>query len=243
MFESGRLQAEWNRCIAVFYGLTRSFKNFMLRIIIAEDHAIVRKGLRMLCEALAEVMVVAEYSNGEDVLDYLAQGGEADILLTDIHMSGMGGLSLTKRISELHPLVKVIVLTMLSDDEYVNEAFINGARGYLLKTIDNEQMAFAIRIVAGGERYLCTELVERLLSVRLEAMRIKPHVAAQKNNLSEREVEVLKLVAEGYTNNEIAERLFISKRTVEGHRQALLEKTGTKNTATLIRYALVSGIV
>jgi DNA-binding NarL/FixJ family response regulator len=130
---------------------------------------------------------------------------------------------------------------MLDHENYIKQTITAGASGYLLKNIDIEQMLFAIRHIAAGGRYICSEIVFEMLKKQLDSP--TEVVTGQAVDLSQREEEVLHLIADGFTNQEIADKLFTSRRTVEGHRQNLLEKTGTKNTATLIRYAIRTSII
>ncbi len=214
-----------------------------MKIILAEDHNIVRNGIRMLLESQGEITVVAEATNGLEVIEYLSEGGSADIVITDINMPEMDGISLIGQLRTLSPATRVVMLSMLDNEKYVAQAFIEGARGYLLKNVGEEELIFALRYVAGGGKYLCAELAERLLDRLIQTTVHQPEPNGQHIDFSLREMEVLHLIAEGFTNSEMAEKLFLSKRTIEGHRQALIDKTGAKNTAALIRFALVNGFI
>lgn len=208
----------------------------MIKLLIAEDHNIVRKGIRSLLEQVAGVEVVGEASCGQDVLDMIEHGLAPDIVLADLSMPGISGMVLIEELKK-YPSIKVLVLSMIDDESYLIDAFNAGAKGYLLKSVTHEELVFAIDHVAKNNLYICSEMIEKLLSglpVRGQN-KILPTLTSE---LSKREIQVLALIAEGYTNLEIAEKLFMSRRTVEGHRQNLLEKTGTKNTATLIRFAI-----
>jgi DNA-binding NarL/FixJ family response regulator len=159
-------------------------------------------------------------------------------------MPEMNGIELINKIKLSYPEIKVIVLSMLDHEKYVIEAFRAGACGYILKNVSSEELIFALRhIYSTNERYLCNEISLKLLD-RLITMPDTIALADHLNiDLSKRELEVLALIAEGYTNQEIAEKLFTSKRTVEGHRQNLIDKTGARNTAALIRFAIVNGLI
>jgi len=139
--------------------------------------------------------------------------------------------------------VKVLFLSMMNNEKYIAQAFTEGASGYVLKNAGADELIFSLRQVGNGNRYLCTELALNLLDRSLQENTVFTSTRESKIDFSQREIEVLHLIAEGLTNTEIAEKIFISKRTVEGHRQSLLEKTGSKNTATLIRFAVLNGFI
>ena len=213
----------------------------MIKVILAEDHKIVRNGIKILLETQHEIAVVAEGSNGQEILDLISNGLEVDIIVADLNMPEMDGLALTARLNKNGHSAKVIILTMLDNDKYVMQTFEAGAWGYLLKNLGEEELIFAIKSVHAGNRYLCTELALRMLDEKLKSAKYEQEKADI--DLSNRELEVLNLIAEGYTNKEMGEKLFLSKRTIEGHRQALLEKTATKNTAMLIRFAYLNSYI
>jgi DNA-binding NarL/FixJ family response regulator len=214
-----------------------------LKIILAEDHKIVRNGIKMLLESQGEITVVAEANNGIEVLKYFKDGGQADVVITDINMPEMDGITLITELKTVSPDTHIMMLSMLDNEKYIAQAFIEGARGYLLKNVSEEELNFALRYVSGGGRYLCAELAEKLLDKLTSNPLQQANAAGQSIDFSLREMEVLHLIAEGFTNTEMADKLFLSKRTIEGHRQALIDKTGAKNTAALIRFAVVNGFI
>jgi len=197
----------------------------------------------MLLESQGEITVVAEADNGIEVLRYFQDGGQADVVITDINMPEMDGITLITELKIISPNTRIIMLSMLDNEKYIAQAFIEGARGYLLKNISEEELNFALRYVSGGGRYLCAELSEKLLDKLISNPLQQANAAGQNIDFSLREMEVLHLIAEGYTNTEMADKLFLSKRTIEGHRQALIDKTGAKNTAALIRFAVINGFI
>lgn len=213
----------------------------MIRVILAEDHNIVRNGIKLLLESQPEISVISEASNGQQVLDLIKEGLEVDIVIADINMPQMDGIALIEKLKDVSPSTKVVILTMLDNDVYVTQAFGAGAWGYLLKNLSEDELIFGLKAVHDGNRYICTELALRLLD------RLLKNSAHSKEKteieFTVRELEVLHLIAEGYTNREMGEKLFLSKRTVEGHRQALLDKTGKKNTAMLMRFAYSDGYI
>ena len=214
----------------------------MINIILAEDHNIVRNGIRSLLEKEPGLKVVGEAANGHEALNLLDSGIQADLILADMNMPEMTGVELIKQIQDAHPAVRVVVLSMLDHEKYVYQAFAAGANGYLLKNVSADEMVFAIKHVSIGGRYLCSELSFTMLDKLIYAPETVTD-GQQGVEFSKREIEILQLIAEGLTNMEIAEKLFTGKRTVEGHRQNLIDKTNARNTAVLIRYAILNGII
>jgi two-component system response regulator NreC len=209
-----------------------------LNVILAEDHSIVREGIRSILENDRSIQVIGVAANGTEVLEKLDGPARADVLLTDIQMPGIDGISLIADVKKIDPDIKVIILSMHNDISYVTEAFARGASGYLLKECNPEELLFAIKNVTTGGRYLSMNLSEKLVSAFLKEKSDKGIQGEINIEFSEREMEVLQLIGEGLTNHEISERVFLSKRTIEGHRHSLLDKTGCRNTATLIKFAI-----
>jgi len=214
----------------------------MLQIVLAEDHNIVRNGIKILLDAEQEFHVVGEATDGKEVLEILKKTDKVDLVITDINMPHMDGIQLLKEMKVLNPEIRVIVLSMLDSEEFVSQAFAEGASGYLLKNISSDELIFAIKHVSSGNQYLCSELSIKLLERVTKSSALTPIIDSN-IEFSSREVEVLNLIAEGLTNLEMSEKLFLSKRTIEGHRQSLIEKTGSRNTAALIRFAVLNGFV
>jgi DNA-binding NarL/FixJ family response regulator len=215
----------------------------VLNLILAEDHNIVRNGIRVLLQADNEINITGEATNGSEVLELIASGAKADIILADINMPQLNGIALIRELKNRNLHAKVVILSMLDNETYVVQAFSEGACGYLLKNVSADELIFCLKHVNAGGQYLCAELSMQLLDKKLEAGRQSlvdnvPHV-----DFSQREIEILRLIAEGLTNTEMSDKLFISKRTIEGHRQNLIDKTSSRNTAALIRFAVLSGIV
>ncbi|RPD44555.1 DNA-binding response regulator [Hymenobacter sediminis] len=215
----------------------------MIRIALADDHAIIRDGIRALLQGETDIEVVGEASNGQLLLELLATQ-PVDVVLLDINMPEMNGHQTIQQLQLRYPAVRVLILSMLSHEEYINQMLEAGALGYVLKSIGKAEILFAIRSVAAGRRFLCTELALELLH-KLRGRGEKPSAADDRKSpvLSRRETEVLKLIGEGFTTGEIAEKLFTSKRTIETHRQNIIEKTQVRNTAALIRYAVTQGLL
>lgn len=217
----------------------------MINIILADDHLVVRRGIKLLLDSQENIKVIAEADDGTKVLDILSNGVVPDIIITDIAMPEMDGLTLAGILSEEYPSVKVVFLSMLDKSTDVSIAFDKGARAYLVKNVGYDELLFAIEYVYKGGRYICEELAFMLLDIVREQPSRVNNVwqIAQKFDLSERELEVLQLISDGFTNLEIADKLFLSKRTVEGHRQSLIDKTKTKNSASLVKFAVSYGLV
>ncbi|WP_316831307.1 response regulator transcription factor [Pedobacter aquatilis] len=215
----------------------------MTKVLLAEDHTIVRNGIIALLENEAEIKVIADVNNGKEVLEYLKTEDEPDVILTDINMPDMNGMELISNIATAYPKIKILVLTMLDDEKYVVQALDAGAHGYLLKNVNIPEIIFAIKQITSGYKYVCTSITLKLLSqVNSRHLTASTHLKTNAE-ISKREIEILNLIAQGFTNSEIADKLFTSKRTIEGNRQSLLEKTGTKNTAALISFVVRNRII
>jgi DNA-binding NarL/FixJ family response regulator len=212
----------------------------MIKILLVEDHNIVRNGIKVLLEKDKDMLIVGEAVNGNAVLKAVEDGTEIDIILTDINMPELDGISMIKHLRAINSTIRVIVLSMHDNEKYLAAAFAEGTDGYLLKSVGAQELVFAIKHVHSGGKYLCAELGLKLLESFNQQSK---HEQQSDIDFSLREIEVLNLIAEGLTNVEIADKLFVSKRTVEGHRQSLLEKTNSKNTAMLIRFAVLQGMV
>ncbi|WP_046245087.1 response regulator transcription factor [Hymenobacter terrenus] len=215
----------------------------MIRIILVDDHPIVRDGIRSLLEREPALQVVGTAGNGQELLDQLPDI-PVDLILVDINMPVMDGYETTLRLREEYPEVRVLALSMLAEELYIGRMLDAGARGYVLKSAGKEEIVYAIRQVMDGKRFLCSEVGLSMLYKVLDWNNSGGLAEPKRTQLlSKREMEVLQLISEGLTNAEIAERLFTSKRTVETHRQNLLEKTQAKNTAALVKLALSDGLI
>lgn len=212
----------------------------MPNILLADDHNIVRQGLRALLQSEPHFRLVGEASDGIEAVR-LAERLKPDVLITDLMMPGLNGLEVTRQVTKLLPQIRVIILSMYTNDAYVLEALKNGALGYVLKDSQAADLIQAVKEVIAGNRYLSPPLSERALELYLQKVESVPDDPYEL--LTTREREVLQLVAEGRTSSEIATRLFISPRTAEGHRANLMRKLGLQNNADLIRFALKRGIL
>lgn len=210
-----------------------------ITVIIADDHTIVRSGVRMLLEAESDFNVVGEALNGLEALE-LAETLNPDVILMDITMPKMDGLEATRQIKTRFPSINVLVLTMHRSDEYLFEMLKAGASGYILKGAKTSELINAVRVVHRGEVFLYPSMTQKLVKGYLQ---LAEWDADADPSLSPREKEIFSLLAEGYSNKEIAEKLVISPSTVHSHRGNLMEKLGLTNRHELIQYARRNGLI
>lgn len=209
-------------------------------VLLADDHPIVRQGIRNLLEADASFWVVGEAEDGLQAVQ-LAEQHKPDVVIVDMMMPRLNGLETIRQITSRLPNIRCIVLSMQSADPYVVQALKAGAAGYVLKDSAPNEIANAIQQVLSGKRYLSPQISEKLINLfiaEVETDALDPY-----NTLTTRERELLQLAAEGLSNSNIAERLSISSRTVEQHRQSMMNKMGFNNQTDLIRFALKRGIL
>jgi DNA-binding NarL/FixJ family response regulator len=211
-----------------------------LRTLLADDHSLVRAGLRSLLEEMADVEVVGEAADGLEALRLIGEL-KPDVAFFDISMPGMNGLEAAARAASEHPRTRVIILSMHVDDEYVRRALVAGAAGYLLKNSDRSELEMALRAVARGESWLAPEVSSRVVAAYTRGD--KPAASGTLELLTRRQREVLQLIAEGLSTKEIASRLDLSVKTVETHRAELMERLDIHGVAGLVRYAIRVGIV
>jgi two-component system, NarL family, response regulator NreC len=209
----------------------------MTRILIVDDHAVVRSGLRLLLSAEDDLEVVGEAGNARDAI-FEARSSKPDVILLDVVMPGESGIDVLPRLKEEAPDAKVLVLSMQDDPLYVREAFARGASGYVLKEAADAEVVSAVREIASGGSYVHPALGARMVAADAEA-----RAAKESDPLSEREREVMRLLALGHTNQEIAKQLFISVRTAETHRAHIMRKLGLATRAELVRHALAHGLL
>jgi DNA-binding NarL/FixJ family response regulator len=206
-----------------------------LSVLLAEDHAVVREGLRAMLEAEGDFQVVGQTGNSSDVRG-MVEELHPDVLVLDLIMPGIGGLNALRELARRRLDIHVVVLSMYANEAYVLEALQNGAGAYILKQAEASELVRGIREVAKGRRYLSPPLSQR--AVEAYAKRAKGTVPAEEAELTAREKEVLMLVGQGLTSAQIGERLFISVRTVESHRSNLTKKLGLHSQAEMVRTAL-----
>ncbi len=208
-------------------------KQKKIAVAIVDDHQLFRNGLKFIIGNEADMEVIIEAPNGKDFLKSL-ENIKPDVILMDINMPEMDGVETTRQALLKYPDLLILVLSMYSDIEYYNTMIDLGVKGFILKDIDNNELAEAIRRVNSGGTYFSQELLLRLIKHKPEGSGI---------DFTRREKEVLELICKGYSNQKISEELFISQRTVERHRSSLLEKTSSKNSISLVVYAIKNNLV
>ena len=209
----------------------------MIRVLVVDDHAVVRSGLRLLLGQETDIECVGEAGNADEAV-HEARRLKPDVILLDVVMPGTSGIEAAPTLRRAAPNSKLLVLSMQDDPSYVREAFAAGASGYVLKEAADTEVVAAVREVAGGGRYVHPTLGARLVAAEADAQ-----ARAEADPLSEREREVLRLLALGHTNQEIAKMLYISVRTAETHRAHIMQKLRLSTRAELVRHALESGLL
>ncbi|MBK7406608.1 MAG: response regulator transcription factor [Saprospirales bacterium] len=212
----------------------------MIAVFIADDHKIFRDGITSLLENEEDIQVIGEAGNEEDIFRQLP-GLQPDLVLMDISLGATNGIDATEKILRLFPHIKILALSMHSETSYILKMLEAGASGYLLKDAGSREMVAAIRAVASGNTYFSQQVSQTLLHHLSGNKKVKEKMSGVP--LTKREIEVLQLIAEEYSNPEIAEKLYISIRTVDTHRRNLLEKLGVKNTAGLVKNAIRLGLI
>lgn len=211
-----------------------------IRIIVADDHHILLDGLKALLQKQKDIEIVGLFDNGKKVFEALSSTS-ANVALVDINMPEMNGHELTQKIKESFPAVSVIALSMYDDAVNILEMIEAGASGYLLKNATDKELLEAIRAVAQGKLYFSQEVSEKITSLVVQQQ--KKIDQPPEPRLTDREVEILKLISQEYSNAQIAETLFISERTVETHRKNMLRKTNNKTIVGLLKYALEKRVI
>lgn len=206
-----------------------------IKIVVADDHHILLDGLKALLQKQKDMDVVGLYGNGLDLYNAVPTVSP-HIVLTDINMPGMNGQELTTKLKQDYPQVSVIVLSMHDDIGHIMELIEAGASGYLLKNVNDKELLEAIRTVVSGKVYFCSEVAEKLSTFAVQQQRRA--AMPEEPKLTDRELEILKLIAQEYSNAQIGDTLFISERTVETHRKNMLRKTNNKTIVGLLRYAM-----
>jgi two-component system response regulator NreC len=209
----------------------------MIRAVVVDDHAVVRSGIKLLLDREDDIEVVGEAGNAKDAI-FRARALKPDVILLDVVMPGSSGIQVLPTLLKESPDTKVLVLSMQDDPSYVREAFAAGASGYVLKEAADEEVVSAVREIANGGSYVHPALGARMVAAEAEA-----RAAAEADPLSDREREVLRLLALGHTNQEIAKMLYISVRTAETHRAHIMQKLRLSTRAELVRYALSQGLL
>ncbi|MCI5058834.1 MAG: response regulator transcription factor [Flavobacteriales bacterium] len=213
----------------------------MIKVAIADDHKIFRQGVIALLQAQDNMVCVGEASDGKEIQEIIANN-DVDVVLMDIDMPNVNGIEASKKIHEFNPECKILVLSMHADTKYIITMLDAGATGYILKNADKDEMIEAINAVAKGNTYYSQQVSSAILQQLHARKKAKPIASGDDIPLTQREIDVLKLIVQEYSNAEIAEELFISIRTVDTHKRNLLEKLELKNTAGLVKYAIKKGL-
>ena len=209
-----------------------------ISVILVDDHQLFREGLKLLLKNLPIIGKIHDAATGDEFLDLIRHGEKTDIVFMDIDMPKTNGIEATRKALELRPELNIIALSMYSDEDYYSQMIDAGAKGFILKNSGIQDVESAIQQIMNGKNYFSQEILDGLL----KNFSRKSH-KVKKTELSEREEEILYQICKGLSNQEIADLLHISKRTVDKHRENLLSKTGSKNTAGLVMYAIKNGIV
>lgn len=216
--------------------------NNKLNVILVDDHKLFRNGIKLLIELENYGKVVAEANNGKEFIKLL-ENYQPDLVFMDIDMPEMNGIEATKIATEMQPDIKILALTMFGDEKHYTSMIQAGAKGFILKKSGKPELEKAIQVVAAGESYFSNELLRKII------VEIGNKKITERENSSEiveftdREMEIIKLLCNGTETKEIADKLFLSTRTIDSYRSKLLTKTGTKNTVSLVIYAIKNGLV
>lgn len=212
-----------------------------IRVVLADDHTVVRQGFRSLLQEDKSIDVVGEAENGRDAV-LIVKKYLPDVVVLDISMPILNGVQATRQIRKFNPKIKILILSMHKDEEYVREVFLAGATGYILKQTTGPDLISAIKEVNRGNAYISPSITKHLVSEYREIVK-GGKLAGKRTGLTPREMEVLQLIAEGNSNKKIAEQLFISIKTVETHRQKIMDVLNIHDVAGLTRYAIVNRVI
>jgi len=208
-----------------------------IKILLVDDHKIVRDGIRALLQSESRFEIVGEAENGMIALE-LTEKLRPDLIIMDVNMPELDGIAATKIITEKYSFAKVLVLTMTSEQEHIKSMIEVGAGGYILKNSGQEELISAIDVVLAGRNYFSEEVKDAIMQNMVQKKSKNEKIVGEPIPITRREKDVLNLIVQEYTNYEIGEKLFISARTVDAHRRNLLEKTGARNTAGLVKFAI-----
>ena len=207
-----------------------------IRVIMADDHEIFRDGFKLTLSRTADIQLIAEAANGRELVE-LVQLHQPNVVITDINMPLMDGIEATRRISQQWPDIGIIGLSMYDEEDQIVDMLEAGARGYLLKNADKTEVIEAIKSVYNEEPYYCKSTTNKMAGM-IAKSKFNPYTKKRKIEFSEKELELIQLVCQEFTNKEIADKMYLSVRTVEGHRLKILEKMQVKNTVGLVVYAI-----
>ncbi len=215
----------------------------MIKILIADDHTMFVDGIESILQAEEDIKVVGRCYEGNQVADFVSKNN-VDIILLDVNLPDMSGIEVCKEIVEKFPNIKVLAISMFNEESYVSEILNNGAKGYILKNTGREELLKAIKVVNSGSTYFSKEVTETIMKGLMNRRKASNSKTSNEiPKISRREKEVLKLIAEEFTTQEIADKLFISLKTVESHRSNLLAKLNARNSAGLVRISIENGLL
>jgi DNA-binding NarL/FixJ family response regulator len=218
--------------------------NTPIRILLVDDHKMIRDGIRALLDDVADIEVIEEADNGRECLELIRSGEvKPDVVVMDVRMPEMTGIEATKIMSEEFPGIPVLSLSMHDEVEYISKMLQAGASGYMLKNAGKAELVSAIQKIAAGEKYFSSEVSYAMMMNYISGEGKKDRSPRENVVLTKREEEIIKLITSEMTNQEIADRLSISLRTVDTHRRNLLQKLGVKNTAGLVRFAIQNNLI
>lgn len=207
-----------------------------IRVIIADDHEIFRDGFKVMMKKQEVIELIAEADNGKELVE-LTRTHQPDVIITDIKMPQMDGIAATKKIKELFPHIEVVALSMFDEENLIIDMLEAGAKGYLLKNTNKNEVTQAVQAVYKGEIYYGNHTTNRLAQM-IAKSRFDPYQKGGRPAFNEKELEIIRLICQEFSNKEIATQLDLSTRTIEGYREKILEKTGAKNTAGIVVYAI-----
>lgn len=213
-----------------------------IRVVIVEDQLIFRSGLKLVLNEINEVELIGECVNGLEFLDFINKK-MPNIVLMDINMPLMNGFDASKIATEKYPEIKILILSTFGEEESLVKMLELGIKGFLLKNVDEEELRKAILLVSKGKTYFSNELLPSITNSFMKNRSSEKEKDEVISKLTKRELEILQLITQGYTNKEIAEVCFISARTAGGHRSSLLGKTACKNTADLVSFAIINNLI
>ena len=203
------------------------------KIIIADDHTLFRQGLKLILEDIDHVNVIADVANGKELIE-ISKELKTDLIIMDINMPQVNGIEASRILLQDNPELKILVVSMYGDEQYYNSVIENGVKGFILKDAENTELRAAVTAILNGKTYFSQELLLKIIRNRKNSNQI---------SLTQRERQILELICQGLNTNEIATKLFLSERTVDNHRSNLLDKTGCRNSLSLVLYALKNNLV
>ncbi|HEX7411175.1 MAG TPA: response regulator transcription factor [Bacteroidales bacterium] len=213
-----------------------------IKIILTDDHQIVRDGIKAMLSDVPGIQIIAQAGSGKELFDLL-RTNNADVIILDIELPDMSGIDICRQIVAVYPEIRILILSMYTGEEFIFKAISEGAKGYLPKNTNREELVEAIRTVAENREYFSPVISEIMLKSYIQKAKSKNADSRDITELSKREIEVLRMLAEGYPNMEIAEKLFISIRTVESHKSHIMQKLEIHTTVELVKFAIRNKLI